>query len=117
LKLTFFLLLNNRNSDQQEEPMSGSRSAGTTAYAAILVIVPFTVARPAAVVAPTPTALELTEVTASSQSRPLSRLSASSTLGPTVEQKFFVFGYLEFDWDPRLRDGLPGFDTWQTPTR
>jgi hypothetical protein len=97
--------------------MSRSRSVGTTAYVAILVIVPLTVARPAAVVAPTPIALELTKVTASSQSRPHSRLSASPLSGPTIEQKFFVFGYLEFDWDPRLGDGLPGFDTWQAPTR
>jgi hypothetical protein len=95
--------------------MPRSRSIGPTAYAAILIIVPFTVARPAAVVASTPIALELTKVAASRQSRPHSRLSASPL--PTIEQKFFVFGYLEFDWDPRLEDALPGFDTWQASTR
>jgi hypothetical protein len=95
--------------------MSCSRSVDTMAYAAILVIVPFTVGRPAAVVASTPIALELNEVTASSQSRPLGRLSASIPVGPTVEQKFFVFGYLEFDWDPRLTDGCPGSTPGRPP--
>jgi hypothetical protein len=29
-----------------------------------------------------------------------------------VERKWFAFGYLEFDWDPRVPGGVPGFDSW-----
>lgn len=27
-------------------------------------------------------------------------------------KKHFAFGFLEFDWDPRIHGGLPGFDMW-----
>ena len=27
-------------------------------------------------------------------------------------KKHFAFGFLEFDWDPRIRGSLPGFDMW-----
>ena len=27
-------------------------------------------------------------------------------------QSSFAFGFLEFDWDPNARGGVPGFDSW-----
>jgi hypothetical protein len=29
----------------------------------------------------------------------------------------FAFGYLEFDWNPKARAGVPGFDTWPPAAR
>lgn len=29
-------------------------------------------------------------------------------------RKAFALGFLEFDWDPRVPSGLPGFDLWPT---
>jgi hypothetical protein len=31
---------------------------------------------------------------------------------PDNGNKHFAFGFLEFDWDPRIHGGLPGFDNW-----
>ena len=29
-----------------------------------------------------------------------------------VGRKSFAFGHLEFDWDPSVPGGVPGFDSW-----
>ena len=37
----------------------------------------------------------------------------TTALAPSDDRKkHFAFGFVEFDWDPRIEGGLPGFDMW-----
>lgn len=42
---------------------------------------------------------------------PLSLPRDSGELGP------FAFGFVEFDWDPNVPGGVPGFDPWSPASR
>jgi len=71
----------------------------------LVLIEPTTIGRRLDPVAPEQTAKV---VTGNSQ---LARIENAVSV-TAIGRMAFAFGYLEFDWDPRVPSGVPGFDSW-----
>lgn len=89
-----------------------SAAARTIAAAALLASI---AVLPAAVAEDGPTALAALESDAPPARGPVRERLRSPAPGArqgTDAGPMFAFGFLEFDWDPAVPGGVPGFDVW-----